>query len=299
MSYDDIFLFVKLINVGTFSGLAKSLNTAQGSISRKIQQLEEDLRLQLIRRNSRGLFEMTPDGEILYNRFSSQEENLNNALEDVISRQNTVKGTLKVAIPLLAYNAILAPYIHEFHEAYPDSKLIISYAGGGVVDLVKENLDIAISTQQPTSQNVKIRLIKKAYFKLYATASYVEKYGIPQSLDDLQNHQVVGVAVDNVPSRWWEVTDLTNDSQSLLAYESHIYINALHNTAMVFNNNYIINAIDIFMSNDLTAGKVKEFLSNYSFGTSNFYLIRNNGIQSKLERVFIEFIEDCFKRCLI
>lgn len=293
VSYDDIFLFIKLINVGTFSGLAKVLNTTQGTISRKIQQLEGDLRLQLIKRNSRGLFEMTPDGEILYNKFSGQEENLNNALEDVINRQNIIKGTLKVALPMLLYNTLLVPYIHEFHKSYPDAKLIISYSTGQPIDVLKENIDLAISPHRPTVQNVKIRLLKKAHSKLYATNEYIQKYGAPEYLEDLAKHQIVGTAINNVPNNCWEVTELNSGNQILINHESSIYISALHNTAMALSDNYIIKAIDFFMQKNLDNGEIQEILPNYSFGTNNFYLIRSNGIQSKLERVFIEFIESC------
>ena len=64
MNYDDILLFVKLVNIGTFSGLAKSINVTQSTISKKIQKLEQQLNLQLIHRNSRTL-ELTADGELL------------------------------------------------------------------------------------------------------------------------------------------------------------------------------------------------------------------------------------------
>ncbi len=297
MNYDDIFLFVKLINIGSFSGLAKTLNTTQGTVSRRIQNLEEHLHLQLIRRNSRGLLEMTPDGEILYARFSEQENILNNALEDVIDRQSSIKGKLKVAIPLLLYNKVLAPYIHNFQDSYPDAKLIISYAGGSV-DLLKDNIDIAISTCQPSSQTAKIKLLNSYRYRLYATDEYILKNGQPTTPEDLPRHNLVGSAVDNVPDKRLESTNINNNSTQIIDYDPGIYIsNAFYNIDMVYSGNYIIKALDLFMSNDVASGKVKVILPEYTFGTSKFYLVRNSGIKSKLERVFVEFMEECFAKC--
>lgn len=297
MNYDDIFLFVKLINIGSFSRLAKTLNTTQGTVSRRIQNLEEHLHLQLIRRNSRGLLEMTPDGEILYARFSEQENILNNALEDVIDRQSSIKGSLKITIPLLLYNKVLAPYIHDFQNNYPDAKLIISYAGGSI-DLLKDNIDMAISTFQPTSQTSKIKLLNSYHYRLYASDEYILKNGQPSTPEDLPRHKLVGSAIDNVPDKRLEVTNTSDNTTQIIDYDPRVCIsNAFYNIDMVYSGNYIIKALDLFMSNDVASGKVKVVLPEYTFGTSKFYLIRNSGIKSKLERVFVEFIEDCFAKC--
>ncbi len=52
--YDDIFLFVKLVNHDNFRKLATVLNISQSTISRRIQNLEVQLKQQLIKRNSNG-----------------------------------------------------------------------------------------------------------------------------------------------------------------------------------------------------------------------------------------------------
>lgn len=310
LNYDDIFLFIKLVKVGSYSGLAKSLHTTQATISRRIQNLEENLHLQLIRRNQRGLFKMTPDGEILYAKFSEQEKILGSALREVIDRQNVVRGTLRIAIPLLLYNKVLAPHIHIFQEDYPDAKLIISYAAGSV-DLLKDNFDLAVSTSLPVSQTNTIKWLNSYHYRLYATNEYILKYGKPNTPEELIQHKLIGSSIntvekylvigqspDNLIDKHLEATNINTNKTSIIDYNPSICIsNAFANIDMVYNNNYIVKALDLFMNNDLANGKVQLILPEYTFGSSKFYLIRNNGIRSKLEQAFVEFIKESFAKC--
>lgn len=296
--------------MGSFSGLAKNLHTTQATISRRIQNLEENLHLQLIRRNQRGLFKMTPDGEILYAKFSEQERILGSALKEVINRQNAVRGTLRIAIPLLLYNKVLAPHIHIFQEDYPEAKLIISYAAGSV-DLLKDNFDLAVSTSLPVSQTSTIKLLNSYHYRLYATNEYILKYGQPNTPEELIQHKLIGSSIntvekylvigqspDNLIDKHLEATNTNTNKTSIIDYNPSICIsNAFANIDMVYNNNYIVKALDLFMYNDLTHGKVQLILPEYTFGSSKFYLIRNNGIRSKLEQAFVEFIKESFAKC--
>lgn len=70
MNYNDIFLFIKLVKLGTFTALANSIGVSQGTVSRRIQHLEENLNMKLLKRNSRGLIEMTEEGRSLFDKFN-------------------------------------------------------------------------------------------------------------------------------------------------------------------------------------------------------------------------------------
>lgn len=101
MNFDDIFIFVKLIDIGTFTELAKHLNVSQSTVSRRIQNLEESVNMKLIKRNSRGLIEMTEDGESFYRSFKDIEKQANTTLQQIVNKSKEISGTLKVGIPKL------------------------------------------------------------------------------------------------------------------------------------------------------------------------------------------------------
>lgn len=298
MSYDDIFLFIRLIEIGTFSALARSLNTTQGTISRRIKKLEQDLDVQLLTRSSRGPLEMTEDGQLLYDRFSKQEQQLGVALEEIIKLQKSVKGILRISVPLQVFNKIIQPNLLEFQDRYPMAKLVISYNGGSV-DLLKDNYDIAVSMRIPKSQNTKIKLLKKTKIKLFASCAYGEKYGIPDSLNELINHHVAGHSVDGTMLSMLQATNINTNIDELVNYEPSVFINnALHNIDLALSGNFIISAADIFVQNGLIFKELVPVLPDYYFGETNYFLVRRNAVHSRLEMVFAQFIQDCFDRVI-
>lgn len=103
MNFDDIFLFVKLVNIGTFTELAKQLNVSQSTVSRRIQSLEESINTKLIKRNSRGVIEVTTEGQSLYNNFSYIEEQAVVTFQKWINNSKQIKGILRVGVPKLFF----------------------------------------------------------------------------------------------------------------------------------------------------------------------------------------------------
>lgn len=142
INFDDI--FIKLIDIGTFTELAKHLNVSQSTVSRRIQNLEESVNMKLIKRNSRGLIEMTEDGESFYMSFKDIERQANTTLQQIVNKSKEISGTLKVGIPKLFLDNILADKLGIFYARYPNVKLVFSYTAG-IIDLVKDDIDIAIT----------------------------------------------------------------------------------------------------------------------------------------------------------
>ena len=96
--YDDICLFVQLINAGGFSHVALKLNTHQATISKRIMRLEQMLNMLLINRNTRNL-QLTEQGIELYHKFKDKFSDFDLALNDVKSSNNP-KNTGKLSISI-------------------------------------------------------------------------------------------------------------------------------------------------------------------------------------------------------
>lgn len=194
MNFDDIFLFVKLVNIGTFTELAKQLNVSQSTVSRRIQSLEESINTKLIKRNSRGVIEVTTEGQSLYNNFSYIEEQAVVTFQKWINNSKQIKGILRVGVPKLFFDNLVAPKLDTFYTRYPNVQLVFSYTAG-IVDLVKDNIDIAI-TKKPTTNNCTIKTLLKSKNKLYASKKYIQEKGVPETIKELENHSIVGF-IDN------------------------------------------------------------------------------------------------------
>lgn len=109
-SYDDIFLFVKVVEVGSFSDSAKLLKINAATISRRIRALEDELGVILIRRDTRN-FEVTTTGLQIYHEFSSKDKLFDEVIKDIVAHDQEVNVVLKVALPLILGLEKITPII--------------------------------------------------------------------------------------------------------------------------------------------------------------------------------------------
>ncbi len=288
---DDIYIFLKVVEFGTYVRTAKILKTTQSTISRRIQALEEHFGVPLIKRNYRGLLEVTNEGEQLYHKFYSLYKNANNLIKETVD-QGKIKGTLKIALPLLISRSLISPFIPEFIEKYPDIKLILEFTNNPI-DLVKDNFDVAISTVLPLSLDSKVKLLRKIYLKLYASPKYIDLHDAPTTLDELKNHQCIGIVneygevVNN-----YKVYNVRENEETIYDYSAKLYVNHLFQAIeMARYGTFIVGAWDIMVENLLQNKTIVPVLSDYVFGESSLFLIRSGSVQSNLEQLFVKFIE--------
>ncbi|MDD3266147.1 MAG: LysR family transcriptional regulator [Burkholderiales bacterium] len=288
MNYDDIFLFVQLIDRGSFIKLSLHLNIGQSTISRRIRSLEESLGKPLLRRNTRGLFEMTTEGIEFYNKFKFLSDDIYQYLSDFKQVQQFA-GTLRISIPRAFFSVLIVPMLSQFHDLYPQVQLIFSY-DGGEVDLIKNNLDLAIAVSPPNTQNCKQRLLMKSSHYLYASPEYIKQYGAPADLSTLTNHRLVGSSFNHqVNNNLTVMNNLTGEVTHIVYSPKLITNNAMFNLDLALNNGYIISAPEDLVKNEVDLGKLVKLLPEHSFGETRFYLLRHTGLRNHLEDIFINF----------
>jgi len=294
--YDDISIFLKVVELGTYVRTAKHLKTTQSTISRRIQALEERLNTSLFKRNFRGLIETTEEGKIFFQKFYPLYKNLDYLVGSIIN-QNEIKGTLKVALPATISRSIISPFIPEFITRYPNVTLLIDYTSKPI-DMMKDNYDIAVSSMLPTSKNSKIKLLHRSRFKLYASNAYVQKYGTPDSLKDLNSHQCIGLLDEyGEPVSNYIATNIDSDEKTVCSYQAKIYVNhAFQGVEMAINGDFIIGVWDNMIINLFKNKAIVPVLPQYSFGEQSYYLIREHHVYNQLEQLFAAFLEDKFAK---
>lgn len=292
MNFDDIFIFIKLINIGTFTELAKHLNISQSTVSRRIQSLEESINMKLIKRNSRGLIEMTEDGESFYKNFKDIEQEASSIFQQLMNKSKEITGTLKVGIPKLFLDNILADRLDLFYARYPNVRLVFSYTAG-VIDLVKDDMDVAITIKKPLVTNCTIKTLVRAKNKLYASEEYIQKYGQPKSLKDLENHDVVGfLSHDKYQTSLIGLLERDDSKEEVNINPNLFFNNFICDINLATKCNKIVNTLDIFANSRLD---ILPVLNDYYFGETNFYLVRATGVRNNLEQEFVKFVNVCLQ----
>lgn len=200
MNINDFQIFHSVVESGGFTAAAKSLDLPTATVSRKIILLEKELSLTLLTRSTRAV---TPSkaGLIFYQRTKSICADLDNTLEEIHHRQTALEGEIRVQ--LLPAAKPLIPYFHQFQLMHPDILLDLVIESQNIC-LIKHGIDLAIKVGEQQDSNLKCRKARTIVTELVASAEYLQRYGTPRCLEDLNEHNCLRFRDSNnvVESTW-------------------------------------------------------------------------------------------------
>lgn len=294
-SYDDLFLFAKVAEVGSFLHTAKLLKISHTTISRRVKSLEYNLGVTLLRVNVKHL-ELTDIGQLIYDSIKNQADNIEQQISTLLSLQKEPQGKLLVQLPIVLAKDLISPHLPEFCRQYPKINLDICYQNNEI-DLVKHGFDIAILNHIPRQQNVKIKNIYTSQVQMYCTKRYAQKYGTPQTPEELREHFVIGHLLDDysTPNNV-VITHIITGQESVIEMPKRITSNnSLHNLAMIHSNE-VIGTILTNTANEINTDEIIHVLPDYQLLTVKFYLLRHpHGNNIKIQK-FCEFLEKCLSQ---
>ncbi|MEL6163720.1 MAG: LysR family transcriptional regulator [Cyanobacteria bacterium J06628_3] len=180
--------FVRTVETGSFSAVARELKTTQPTISKQIAALEEYLDVQLLTRSTRTL-NLTEAGEQFYQQCQLVLETLAEAEASVGQRQKP-SGLLRVNCPVSFGQLQIVPRIKAFLERYPDIRLDL-IMNDGFVDLVEEGVDLAIRIGNYQDTSLIYTRIGTTRRVTLASPEYFKKNAEPQKPEDLIHHNCI------------------------------------------------------------------------------------------------------------
>ena len=189
VDWDKLRTFYFIAKIGSFTHAAQHLHISQSGLSRVIQSLEERLECQLFFRIPRGLV-LTPKGEIVFEWVTQLFDSLEMMKERLQLESHELKGSLKVATTNALVSAWLVYLLPEFVRSYPNLDLHI-IGDDQELDLKLREADVLIRPYIVNRSDLSQTLVMKWRFKLYASLSYLEEYGVPQTVADLKDHRFV------------------------------------------------------------------------------------------------------------
>lgn len=189
MDWDKLRIFHAAAQAGSFTHAGDALNMSQSAVSRQVSALEADLGVPLFHRHARGLL-LTEQGELLYR--TAREVLLK--LEAVQTRLTDTKekpsGTLRVTTTVGLGSTWLTSRLNEFVDLYPEVELRLIF-DDDELDLGMREADVAIRLRKPTQPDLIQRKLFTVHFHLYAAPSYIQRFGTPNSIEELDNHRIV------------------------------------------------------------------------------------------------------------
>jgi LysR family transcriptional regulator for bpeEF and oprC len=183
--------FIRIVETGSFTQAAQSLEMPKPTATRLIQLLETHLRTKLLNRSTRRLA-VTADGAAYYERAVRLLADLEELDGAVTASQVTPKGRLRIDVSPSLAQYVLIPAMVGFFERYPDIQLDIG-ASDRQTDLIAENVDCVIRAGVIADQSLIARRIASLHMVTCAAPAYLRRYGMPLHPTDLErDHRVVG-----------------------------------------------------------------------------------------------------------
>jgi DNA-binding transcriptional LysR family regulator len=196
----DAAVFVRVVEEGSFTGAATSLELSKGAVSKYVSRLETTLGARLLNRTTRSLT-LTEAGTAYFQRASRALEDLRQAAEDVIEQAGSPRGHLRVAAPPFYAAEILAPHLHAFHKQYPLVTVQLMLENR-LIDLVEERVDLAIRMSAPEDSSLVMRRIASIPIVVCASPGYLERHGTPREPSELGSHRCLIYTVPPRAHQW-------------------------------------------------------------------------------------------------
>jgi DNA-binding transcriptional LysR family regulator len=183
--------FVRVVEAGTFTKAAETLDLPNATVTRLIQYLEQELKVRLLHRTTRSVT-VTPEGATYYERVVRLLAELADIESSTKLSQGKPTGRIRVETGSAIATTVIVPALTEFYRDYPDVEVELS-AGNRRSDLVAEGIDCAIRAGEISEQLIVARQIGSFHFMTCAAPAFVEAHGAPQTLEELAARPTVGM----------------------------------------------------------------------------------------------------------
>ncbi|MEE4377571.1 MAG: LysR family transcriptional regulator [Candidatus Competibacteraceae bacterium] len=198
--FEDLQAFVAVVETGSFTAAAERLDMAKSAVSRRVSGLEERLGVQLLRRTTRRL-SLTETGHHFYERSARVLADLEEAESAVLQEHGELRGTLRVALPLSFGVRHMSAPVAEFSRRHPRLRFDLDL-NDRRVDLIGEGMDLAVRIGQLADSTLIARRLFDARTVVCGSQDYFNRYGMPQTPDELIDHQCLVYGNLAEPTKW-------------------------------------------------------------------------------------------------
>ncbi len=197
---DAMQAFVRVIEKGSFSAVAKERGIGQPAVSKQISALEEELGTELIHRTSRSIA-LTEAGRVFYESSLRILDDFENVASQIGRGQTAPKGLIRVAVPPAFARLPMVSKLPAFLAAYPDIAIEMTTSKSPTT-IIEDGFDLAIHSGDLPDSTLVARRLGQTMTVLVATPQYIARYGAPESPEDINRFRSV-VLVERGSAQPW------------------------------------------------------------------------------------------------
>ncbi len=189
MDLNQTRVFVEVARAGGFAAAARRLGLPKSTISARVQALEVRLGAQLFKRSTRQLA-LTSEGQAYFDAVAGAVDTLVDAEAASTSEKGVLSGKIRFTAPLEFPRDAITSALATFLKKHPRVRFEMMLTNRPL-DLVAENIDLALRGGDPGGAGLIIRKVGEIRFGLYASPDYLERCGRPETMEDLAKHDLL------------------------------------------------------------------------------------------------------------
>ncbi len=195
-------VFIRVVEQGGFSAAARACRMTPSAVSKLVARMEARLGARLVNRSTRA-FQLTPEGCAFYERATRILADIEDAERSTGAGEKPV-GRIRLNTSASYATHILTPILPEFLDRHLGVTLDLVQTDM-VVDLLAERADVAVRAGPLKSSSLVARKLGDTAMVIVAAPSYLARFGVPKTIDDLECHNRLGFgyvrSVDGWPLR--------------------------------------------------------------------------------------------------
>jgi DNA-binding transcriptional LysR family regulator len=184
MDLNAVGTFIEVVRAGGFSAAARRLGMPRSTVSLRVRTLEQSLGVRLFKRSTRAVA-LTEEGRALFDGADAALGTLAETVTSIGAVGGELKGPIRVTAPADFPTRFLAEAIGSFRARHPrvTFEVILSNT---LLDLVSDNIDIALRIGIGNPQDAVMRSVFSAEYGLFASPGYLQQHGEPTTLADVR-----------------------------------------------------------------------------------------------------------------
>jgi DNA-binding transcriptional LysR family regulator len=287
MDVNEMLVFARVVQVGSFTTAAAMLGMPKSTVSRKVSELEERLKSRLLQRTTRKL-SLTDAGRTYYDYCARIVSEVEEAERAVSRMQETPRGLLRVSAPVNV--DFLGPILSDFLQRYPEVRLEL-LCTARAVDLVEESFDVAIRAGALADSTLIARTLGSSPWHIVATPAYLKKRGRPRSPEDLKKHDCLFFGAGRNP------VDLrleNGDMSAQVALFARMIVSDWEILQEVATAGLGVALLPVFQSvKDLRAGRLKRVLPHWNPPSTPVHVVYPSSRHlSPIVKTFVDHVQE-------
>ena len=193
-------LFVRVVDLGSFSKAAAELGIGQPSATKLVAQLEMMLGARLLHRSTRGVT-ATEIGLLYYGKCKLISQHVDDAESVATLLQSQIHGAMRVGTSVAFGRRVLVPLVMRFMEANPKLQIDLSFEDR-YVNLVEQSIDVVIRMGRLADSSLGSSFLGINPWVVAAAPAYLKSHGVPRNPASLKQHEALVYSTVQGDARW-------------------------------------------------------------------------------------------------